>query len=246
MKFLIGIDDTDNKDSRGTGFRSRDLGNYLEAARLGRILGVSRHQLLVDDRIPYTSKNSSACIEIESSQLEAIISFSRVYLLKESAIGADVGLCIINKDRIDNEVVDWGTRAKKEVLSINGARNLANKHGIFLEGLTGTGGGIIGAMAAIGLRHSGNDGRFVWLRGKDLRELEGVFNFWEIKSLIPIDKIKTIHGNDISPEARVYIGKWIRPVLKNNKIVIIVEPSRNTQSYEWEVASKENIRSISN
>lgn len=246
MKILIGIDDTDNKESRGTGYRSRELGNYLEAARLGRVTGITRHQLLVDDRIPYTSKNSSACIEIESSQLDDIISFSRGYLLKESAIGADVGLCIINSMKVNSELMEWGLKAKNEVLKMPEGRELANKNKIFLEGLTGTGGGIIGALAAIGLRSGGNDGRFVWIRGKDLREIEGVFNFWEIKTLLPIDQIKTEFGNEISPESRVNFGNWIRPVLQNNKIVILVEPSKDTKSYEWEVGSKELIKRISN
>jgi len=246
MKILIGIDDTDNKDSRGTGFRSRELGNYLEAARLGRVTGITRHQLLVDDRIPYTSKNSSACIEIESSQLDVIISFSRLYLLKESAIGADVGLCVIESEKVNKISKDWGVKAKNEVLERNMARELAKKNKIFLEGLTGTGGGIIGALAATGLRAGGNDGRFVWMRGKDLREIEGIFNFWEIKALLPFDQIKTEFGNEISPESRVYFGKWTRPVLQNNKIVILVEPSKDSKSYEWEVASKELVKRISN
>lgn len=246
MKLLIGVDDTDNKESRGTGFRSRELGSYLEAARLGRIMGITRHQLLIDDKIPYTSKNSSACIEIETSQMDAVISFSRVYLLKESAVGADVGLCIIDSEKIDNELLEWGINAKKEVLEMSRAKKLAVKKNVFLEGLTGTGGGIIGALAAIGLRSGGNDGRFIWMRGKDLRELSGVYNFWEIKALVPIDSIRTIYMNEISPESRINFGKWVRPVLQNNKKVIIVEPSKDTQSYEWEVASKDIIKNFSN
>jgi len=246
VKILIGVDDTDNKDSRGTGFRSRELASYIEAARLGRVTGITRHQLLINDKIPYTSQNSSACIELETSQIDSIISFSRVYLLKESAIGADVGLCIIDAENVNRDIIDWGQQAKEKVLDIPGARKLAIRHDVFLEGLTGTGGGIIGSMAAIGLRASGNDGRFIWLRGKDIRELRGVFNVWEIKALSPIDCIKTVYGNDISPESRISMGNWLRPVLQNNKIVIVVEPSKDIQSYEWEVASKDVIKELSN
>jgi len=246
VKILIGVDDTDNKDSRGTGFRSRELANYIEAARLGRVTGITRHQLLVDDKIPYTSQNSSACINMETSQIQAVISYSRIYLLKESAVGADVGLCVIDSEKLDKDILSWGSRAKEEVLEISDARSQAIQKGIFLEGLTGTGGGIIGALAAVGLRSGGNDGRFIWMRGKDLRELQGIFNFWEIKSLVPIDSIQTEYGNEISPESRVNFGQWVRPVLKNNKIVIIVEPSKEIHSYEWEVASKDIIKKISN
>ena len=56
---LIGLDDTDNAVSRGTGYLARTL--LGELARRGcRPIGVTRHQLLLDARIPYTSHNSSA------------------------------------------------------------------------------------------------------------------------------------------------------------------------------------------
>jgi hypothetical protein len=60
MKLLIGIDDTDNLESRGTGYCVRQLANWLSEKNLVVPLGITRHQLLVDPRIPYTSHNSSA------------------------------------------------------------------------------------------------------------------------------------------------------------------------------------------
>lgn len=56
---LIGIDDTDTLESTGTGRMARDLRDHLINLNMGASLGVSRHQLLVDDRIPYTLHNSS-------------------------------------------------------------------------------------------------------------------------------------------------------------------------------------------
>ena len=65
-KWLIGIDDTDNLESRGTGHLARQLARLLESAISGlRIGSITRHQLLVDPRIPYTSHNSSACVQAE-------------------------------------------------------------------------------------------------------------------------------------------------------------------------------------
>lgn len=55
MKIVIGIDDTDNELSRGTGFRSHDLGLSLIKNKLVSFFTVSRHQLFFDKRIPYTS-----------------------------------------------------------------------------------------------------------------------------------------------------------------------------------------------
>ena len=61
----IGIDDTDNLTSRGTGSRARELIELLEEKKLAKGLAVTRHQLLVDDRVPYTSHNSSACLVVK-------------------------------------------------------------------------------------------------------------------------------------------------------------------------------------
>ena len=64
MMIYIGIDDTDNKTSRGTGHLARLIAADL--AQDYRLLGVTRHQLLVDPRIPYPAKNSSAAIALEA------------------------------------------------------------------------------------------------------------------------------------------------------------------------------------
>jgi hypothetical protein len=62
VKIFIGIDDTDNLETRGTGYQARTLGQSLSEAGLFEMRTVTRHQLLVDRRIPFTSHNSSACL----------------------------------------------------------------------------------------------------------------------------------------------------------------------------------------
>lgn len=78
MKLLIGIDDTDNLESRGTGYRVRQLANWLSEKNLVVPLGITRHQLLVDPRIPYTSHNSSACLVVESASDLNVMNLSRL------------------------------------------------------------------------------------------------------------------------------------------------------------------------
>ena len=64
MKCYIGFDDTDNLDANvGTGKLARRFEALLPETC--RLLGVVRQQLLVDDRIPYTSHNSSACVLVD-------------------------------------------------------------------------------------------------------------------------------------------------------------------------------------
>ena len=62
---FIGMDDTDTLESRGTGHLARQIAATLSAEHT--ILGVTRHQLLVDPRVPCTKNNSSATIVLRSN-----------------------------------------------------------------------------------------------------------------------------------------------------------------------------------
>jgi len=112
QRIFIGIDDTDNLESRGTGFRARELVDRLHAARLAEAIGVTRHQLLVDPRVPYTTHNSSACIAVETEAcLDEIEELGRTFLLEIAAQGSDVGLCLANATQAD-AVTGFGLLAK--------------------------------------------------------------------------------------------------------------------------------------
>jgi hypothetical protein len=246
MRFYIGIDDTDNLETRGTGFRCRELAALLISTGLGDVIGISRHQLLFDRRIPYTSHNSSGCIEIETDNISEVTVTSRKYLTENGADGSDVGLCIAAADILPDEVLNWGLKAKKEILTKQDALLISQKHKILLEGLTGTHDGIIGALAATGLRKSGNDGRYVWVKGKELRELtESVFIIGELKKITLLDSVTALSGEVISDKEKIYTGEWYRPVLKNNQITIFAEAINGKKDYEWSVLSKEHIKRIS-
>lgn len=246
MRFYIGIDDTDNLETRGTGFRCRELASLLIAHGLADVIGISRHQLLFDRRIPYTSHNSSGCLEIETESISQVTDFSRKYLLENAADGSDVGLCIAEAKNIQSEVMQWGVNAKKEILTKDAAYHLALKNNILLEGLTGTKDGIIGSLAAVGLRKSGNDGRYVWVKGKELRELTGtIFCIGDLKKITLLDAVRDLDGNKISDNERIFTGEWYRPVLKNNEITIFAEAIKHKTEYEWSVLSKEHIKRIS-
>lgn len=245
MQLLIGIDDTDNKESRGTGYRSRKLGVLIEKNDLGEVYSISRHQLFVNPQIPYTSQNSSACLFVETCETERIIVLCRNFLLEDSADGSDVGLCIHPYEKISEEIISWGLDAKKTVLSKEKARTLAKKKNIFLEGLTGTHDGIIGALAAIGLRKQGDDGRCIWLAGKELRDLKGIISSDEITSLTGIEKIVNSNFEPINKNIQIDVGEWVRPILKNHKPTIIVEEDKSNERINWKCVSKEYIKSIS-
>ncbi|MEP6894931.1 MAG: hypothetical protein ABI986_04915 [Chloroflexota bacterium] len=240
MKYLIGIDDTDNLESRGTGHRVRQLAEWLAENHLAEPMGVTRHQLLVDPWIPYTSHNSSACISVETENTNDVWDASREFLLRESADGSDVGLCLARWDSITEEVLTHGRRAKLEVLTMPDAHETASRSKIRCEGLTGTGGGVIGALAGVGLHRAGNDGRFLWLPG--LRDLKGKYPITEIMAKGHIEQVCTLQDEELSTENIVDVGEWIRPILRNGKSTLYVEE----QNHEWHILSKDRIKSLSN
>jgi len=248
--WYIGIDDTDNLESRGTGFRARQLAQQLQEAGLARLRGVTRHQLFVSPEIPYTSHNSSACLEVDffAEDRAAVIAHCRDYLLRESADGSDAGLCVTAATQVGSEVRDFGQAAKVRVLQQTEAHAVAARHGIHLEGLTGTHQGVIGALSATGLHATRDDGRFLWMRG--VRELEpGPYSLGQLRTLTDIDAFMTVAGAEVANDIdNILITEWARPVFTGGRAVLFLEEERDEESGErtgpgrWRVAAKEFIK----
>src|SRR5512146_137334 len=229
-RFLIGIDDTDDLLSRGTGFHTRALGRRLEATGVAVPGGITRHQLLVDPRIRYTSHNSAACLTVRArpDAEAALAAACREFLVAESAAGADAG------------IQAFGQRAKRAVLERGDAEQLAGR--AVLEGLTGDGGGVIGALAAVGLRASGSDGRFLWLPG--LREAtDQRFRVADLAAATGIERVQTVDGTPIErDEALVDLGPWPRAVLIGGRAVLLVERASHGEPDSWQAAPKELVK----
>lgn len=247
---FIGIDDTDNLESRGTGFRARQLAQELQAADLGRLRGVTRHQLFVSPEIPYTSHNSSACLEMNvfDGDLPAVRAHCRAYLLRESADGSDAGLCIARATQVSAAVQAFGQRAKVEVLTQAMAHAVAAAHDLHLEGLTGTHQGVIGALSAVGLHATRDDGRFLWMRG--VRDLPpGRYSLGDLRTLTDIDAFMTIAGREVAADVDcIRITEWARPVYTGGRSVLFLEEDEHEQAdsrragRDWRVAAKEFIK----
>jgi hypothetical protein len=243
MRCLVAIDDTDNLESRGTGFRARQLGSRLAEAGIGRLRGVTRHQLYVHPSIPYTSHNSAACLDLDlaADSLGVVCTFCRDFLATESAIGSDAGLCIAEFDSVTEAVVRFGQDAKRSVLTKDEAHTVAKRHGIHLEGVTGERIGVIGALAAVGLRRGGGDGRFIWLHG--LRELSGSTTVDSLLATTGIDSVETTDGRQLPRDAEVVVDPWPRPVLLEDRAVLLTEKySGGDGTGVWRILPKEIIR----
>jgi len=246
----VAIDDTDNSESRGTGSMARELAARLQKLRLGRKLGVTRHQLLVDPQIPYTSHNSCACIPMEvadgqAPEPEVLAKEAVAFLTKEAAPGSDAGLCVAEASHVTPEVIDFGKRAKREVLTAEEAHSIAKAAGIHLSGLTGERIGVIGSLAAVGLHHTGEDGWFLEFNG--VHRLEGCMTAAMLQR-IGIERFQPENGHaSPEPDDLVTIGERTKALLRHGSPTLLIErveaPEAPTQ---WQAASKERIRQLSN
>lgn len=216
MQYIIGLDDTDNHESRGTGHLAREMAKAL--TQDFHVHGVTRHQLLEDERVPKTAKNSCAAILFDGDDfpLEEIVEFARKMMREDFQPGSDPGLCVASA--VPDEVIAYGQRARREFLYQQEPRDLATAHGIFLEGLGGDEGGVIGALAAVGLAASGNDGRYVEVGS--IRDLEGLHPLADVLAS-GIVSVKTLDGVSVT-DGVVQTDK-MRPARRDGQPVLFVE-----------------------
>lgn len=251
VDLLIGIDDTDDLRSPGTGRRARALIHELSDAGLGRPAGATRHQLLVDDRIPYTTHNSSACLAWRSpggnpdAVLAAVIELAGQFLERVCPPDADPGLAIAIPGRLGAAtaaLVEFGRRAKREVLRVGQARELAAASGVHLSGHGGTQDGVLGAMAAVGLHLSGNDGLFITLPG--LYALPPQTTIDDLLSRIPLDLARDGDHRQPGPGELIELGDWVRPVWLDGRTVLLLEPpqQRPDGRRRWRTAPRAVVK----
>lgn len=217
----VGIDDTDIVGSPGTNQLARVIVGRLGSLAAGTI--VCRHQLFFDPRVPYTSGNGSASIQLprggEVPRLE-LIARVRDTMRDWYVEGSDPGLAVT--EGVSPEMTAFAVHAKTEIATQAEARAVAARAGCHLEGLGGTDQGIIGALAAVALAAGGQDGRVVhsdgWPWPDDLRGVQ------------PAAAIRA-RGVEICPSAGVLsdadsidLGKHLRPNWRGGRVVLFVDP----------------------
>jgi len=224
---LIGIDDTDNETSPGTGRLARMLSD--ECVRRGLTsLGVTRHQFLLDPAIPYTSHNSGACVAVESENGPDVRDFVFEFVARASAEGSDPGVCIADISEVSVFVVDFANRATEEVVTMPEAFSLAGKASIALHGLGGTCQGVIGALGSVGLRAAGGNGRFIDLPG--LREIKGCVDARAFDR-IGVTVEHCGRGRPADANDRYETLDWVRPRLAGGKAVLPVHWSEQHDAW---------------
>jgi tRNA(Ile2) C34 agmatinyltransferase TiaS len=215
--FFIGLDDTDTLESRGTGHLARQIAATLAADHA--VLGVTRHQLLVDPRVPCTKNNSCAAISLDVANgltTGDLLEQVRALMLADYQLGSDPGLCVAHA--VPAAVTAFGRLAQRALVTREEALALATDHAVALVGLGGDESGVIGALAAVGLVATGEDGRYVQIGHS--REL---FGLQPVAAILAagIAAVWTREGQPVT-EGLVCTDK-LRPARRGGEPVAVVE-----------------------
>ena len=226
----IGIDDTDIVGSPGTNQLARTIVRRLGHVARGSI--VCRHQLFFDPRVPFTSGNGSASIQLphgDDIPRDELIASVRHEMRDFFIEGSDPGLAVATTASAD--MTAFAARARAEVVDQNDARTVAACSDCHLEGLGGTNQGIIGALAAIALAAGGDHGRVVHLGEWPWPDrFSGVQPVAAIRER-GIADIRTATGDAFAGE-EIDIGKHLRPNWRGGRVVLFVEPPE-TAGLPW-------------
>lgn len=243
MKILVCLDDTDNLESRGTGELADILANDLEARGWGRSMFITRHQLLVHPDIPYTSHNSSMCFAADLEYpLEEFIAHAQSFLEAEAAPGSDPGLCVSVPDRLPDAstLIAFGESAKTRVLNKAAAWKLAADLQIHLSEHGGSGDGIIGALAGVGLRLGGNDGR---LKGRlQLGEPGTLLSVAQLLRHPWVEEVATREGTVPPGDTLVRLNDKVKTVLLRGRSVLLLAPLEGAGAgASWQTCTRQQL-----
>jgi hypothetical protein len=187
------------------------------------VLGVIRQQLLRDPRVPCTKNNSSKAILLADEpgiDLLVVIARVRSLMLADFQPGSDPGLCVARK--VPAEVIAFGARTQRELLTQDEAYALAHRHGIHLEELGGDGMGVIGALAAVGLTAGGEAGRYIELG--QVRALQGIQPVEQVLAA-GIAAVQTVSGQPMMSGQVQTDG--LRPARRGGRAVAVVEAAED-------------------
>jgi hypothetical protein len=223
---LVGIDDTDTLESPGTNQLARALA--IRLAPSYHCLRIVRHQLLVDSRVPYTSHNGSASLWLEPRtevDLAWLVGELRIGMNAAFVPGSDPGLCVAGN--VPAEVVAWGVRCQRELVGQEEARRLAARLGLHLEGLGGAEGGVIGALAAVGLAATRDDGRVIQMEGwpDDLSGVQPVQAVCDRGV-----EVREVVTGKLVEQGVVDLVKKLRPNCRGGRVILFVE---QTSAAAW-------------
>jgi hypothetical protein len=263
QRILVCVDDTDDLTKATSTGKIAELIANETASNHGGILemGITRHQLLLREDIPYTSHNSAMCFAawVPVGSIGALRLRAVEILRDNCAVSSDPGLCLCSIPGPDDSryapwvadcerLVAYGLKAKSDLVLKEEAYGLAESiPEVSLSEHGGTGVGVIGALAGVGLRLGGHDGRF---RGKlsltALCDEEGTTTCGALRSSLASRVFGEVQVVDTSArivpdDALVYSAREAKPILHGGRFTIVVE---HITEMGYRVCQKEDLGAI--
>ncbi len=226
-RFVIGIDDTDapSGDGDGTSALARRLAAKAEAEGFATSLGVTRHALTDSDKVRRTDRNLCYAVEIETDRdVLDVEDFVVAFVRGEASREASPGMALLSRHSDMPHALAFGRRAQQEVMKLEEAERYAAEANVLLRGLGGSRAGMIGALAAAGLRGGGKDGRYTDLRG--IRDLAGRVTAGQIRATSDLQRILDAdEGAELDRDDPIETLDWIRPRVEEGQPVLRVRRS---------------------
>ncbi len=234
MYFLLGIDDTDSPGSATTSDLALALGLHFETLGLAGLISLSCHALYNHPTLAGSCSNRACCLMLDAEPHRArdLELGCREYLRREAAPGSSPGFALASYNQFDPEVVVWGKTACFTLLNRQDALSLCRHAGISISGLAGSGCGVIGALAAVGLRFEGSDGWIEWMPG--LAALNGVYTPVTLSDAIHFDRVESEHGRRPALDDRILIASRPRPVMRGGNITLLLTAAKRGSDHHWE------------
>ncbi|MCG9697950.1 DNA-binding protein [Shewanella sp. Isolate11] len=241
--WLVCIDDTDDIGTKGTGEIAEEIAVLLSNdQQLSRCSFVTRHQLYVHPDIPYTSHNSAMCFQVRTSLVEEeILSIAVAHLVRESAKAADPGIALLDlyADVDHQALIEFGLQTKQEVKTKADAYQLAAQLGIHLSEHGGTGQGVIGALAGLGLRLHGNDGRIKGqFKIKGIADGEVNLSVAEVIEQTGVDRVLSDTGESLCIKTPLVLSGKLKAVYRDHQVSLLVYQQEGV----WRNAIKQQLK----
>ena len=224
--FLLCIDDTDELGGEiSTGSLAQEIA--LEISSFAKVSFITRHQLLLDPRINYTSHNSSMCLvaKISKEQKQKVLDIALELLINKCAKSAEPGIAAVFKDDINDtkELINFGKNAKNMFLTTKQAFEIAMAQNVFLKALTPNANGVIGALAGIGLRLSGDDGK---IRDK-FKLNEPKLSVAKLTELPFIEAVLDENFKELAKDEMINLDGTLKPIFWHQKATLLVQKDKN-------------------
>lgn len=148
-KVVLGVDDTDTKDEGATWTMAHNMGMQLAKQ------GFQYLDHLIIQLYPHNPHKTQNCVSVamtfavKPGERDKLVEKARE-ILKENTLSEKTAIAVLDGLNIPTELRAYAERAKKSMISVDEAEEIAQKVGVELIEVTGAQ-GKIGALAALGL-----------------------------------------------------------------------------------------------